>query len=226
MLVLLLQARERTALQGVIFYISDASFNLAFVPRCVRFCGQDDCAIMFAKRLDLGLDVRIIPVSLLYRCLEIVDNQSLGNAAEVPEGILQAAYEVLGGLTINYFAVGLARETQDNPKDMRAFAFAIRPDDRCACAKVNLCLLAWHTFHPAKRYWLARAEALYKPANTVIAAAKAVLIDQILMNPLARQPLLELVFDGLLEGLANALWARCNGNIVGRPGGRVSGGLP
>ena len=62
------------------------------------------------------MDVRIIPVGILYDSFEIVDDQSLRNTAEVPEGIFQTANEVVGGLTVDCFAVSLARETQNDPK--------------------------------------------------------------------------------------------------------------
>ena len=84
-------------------------------------------------------------------------------------------------------------------------AFAIQADHRGAYAKVDLCLLARHALHAAKGHRLALAEVPYKSADTVIAATKTVFTDQILVNPPARQPQLELVFDGLLEGLTKAL---------------------
>jgi len=74
----------------------------------------------------------------LCRSLEIIDDQGPGSTAEVPEGIFETANEVVGGLMINCFAVSLARETQDNPEDMRTLTLAIRSDNRCTSAEIYL----------------------------------------------------------------------------------------
>jgi len=139
---------------------------------------------MFAKGLDLGMNIRIVPVGILYGGPEIIDDQGPGHTAEMPEGILQAANEVIGGLTIDYFAVCLARETQNDPKDMRTPTRAIRPDNRRCGAKIYLCLFAGHTFHPAKRYRPVLSQAFDKPADTVVAALKSVLISEVLVDSL------------------------------------------
>jgi len=120
----------------------------------------------------------------LCRSLEIIDDQGPGSTAEVPEGIFETANEVVGGLTINCFTVSLARETQNNPEDMRSLTLAIGPDNRCAGAEVNLRLFAGHTFHPAKRYRSIISHAFDKSANTIVAAIKSILISEILIDSL------------------------------------------
>ena len=99
MLILLLQAREYTAFESVTLYIIYTAFYLSLVTWRIRFCGQNHSAVMFAKGLDFGMNIRIVPVGILYGGLEIVDDQSPGHAAEMPEGIFQTADEVVGGLT-------------------------------------------------------------------------------------------------------------------------------
>ena len=108
MLVLLLQAREAVALQAVVLDIAHAAFDLPLVPRRARLRGQDRHAVVLAERLHLGIQLRVVPVRLLDRRLEVVDHQDLRHAAEMPEGVLHAADEVLRGLAIDRLAVSLA----------------------------------------------------------------------------------------------------------------------
>ena len=123
MLVLLLQAREHPALEHIIFYIIYTFFDLSLIPWRIKSGGQNHGAVMFAKGLDLGVDVRIVSVGILYCGFQIVDDQSPGHATKVPEGILQTANEVVSGLTIDNFTVRFARETQNDPKDSRFLLF-------------------------------------------------------------------------------------------------------
>ncbi len=62
---------------------------------------------MPAKGLDLRIELRIVSVRLGDGRLRVVDDQRPGNAAEVMKRILQTANEVVGGLAINRFAVGI-----------------------------------------------------------------------------------------------------------------------
>jgi hypothetical protein len=117
-----LETREGTALERVIFDILYAFFNFAFMAWGIRLCRQNHRAVMFAKGLDLGMDVRIVPVGIFYSRFQIVDNQGPGDTTKVPKGILQTANEVVGGLTIDDLAVRLARETQNDPKNVGTFA--------------------------------------------------------------------------------------------------------
>ena len=52
--------------------------------------------------------IRIIPVSILYGSLEIIDDQGSGNPAEIPEGIFQTTNEVVGALVVKSLAIALA----------------------------------------------------------------------------------------------------------------------
>ena len=98
MLVLLLQAGERAALQRVVLHILHARFDLPLVPRHVGLGRQNHRAVVPAERLHLGRQLRIEPVGMRDGRLEIVDHQRLGHAAEVREGVFQAAEEVFGRL--------------------------------------------------------------------------------------------------------------------------------
>ncbi len=176
---------------------------------------------MFAKRLDLEVDVRIVPVGILYGGLEIVDDQSSGNTAEMPESIFQTADEVVGGLAIDYFAVCLARETQNDPKNMGTLTLAVRSEHRRCRAKIYLCLLAGHTFHTAKRYRAILSQASDKSANTVVAALKSVLISEVLVDSLPGQPALQFIFNNLAERFTLTLRSDFLRVLVNGPGGRV-----
>ena len=85
---------------------------------------------------------------------------------------------------VNSFTIALPRETQNDPKDMRTLALAIRPDNRCTGAEIYLRLIAGHTFHPAKRYQLILSQAFDKPADTVVAALKSILVSEVLVDSL------------------------------------------
>ena len=106
--VLRLQAGEGPGLQRVVLHILHAGLDLPFVPRHVRLGRQDHRAVVPAERLELGNQLGIEPVGMLHRRLEIVDDQRLGNAAEVREGVLQAADEVLRRLGERRLAIRLA----------------------------------------------------------------------------------------------------------------------
>ena len=67
---------------------------------------------------------------------------------------------------------------------MRTLALAIKPDNRCTNAKIHLGLIARHTFHPAKRYWLILSQTPNESADTVVATLKSILFSQILIDSL------------------------------------------
>ena len=186
MLVLLLQTGGHTALESVTLYVIYTTFDLSLVAWRIRLCGQNHSAVMFAEGLDLGVDVRIVPVGILYGRLEIIDDKSPGDTAEMPEGILQTANEVVGGLTIDYFTVRFAREAQDYPKDMGTLTLAVRSNNSRGGAKIYLCLLTGHTFHPAKRYRAILSQAFDKSSDTEVTALKSVLVSEVLIDSLTR----------------------------------------
>ena len=106
---------------------------------------------MLGEGAQLGVQFRIKPVGRLDAGFEIVEDQHLGHAAEVPEGIFQAANEVLGRLPVDGLAVALARVAQDDAKDVRAAPLAVGLKDRNAAAEIDLGFLAGSAFHAAER---------------------------------------------------------------------------
>ena len=74
--------------------------------------------------------------------LEVVQDQAPGHPAEVPEGVLQAAEEVVGGLAVDGLAVALAGVAQDDAEDVGLAPLAVGADDRGAGAEVDLGLVA------------------------------------------------------------------------------------
>ena len=81
-------------------------------------------------------------------------------------------------------------------------AFAVGTDDRGAGSEVDLGLFARGAFHPAEGQRAVLAKSCHEPPDTVILRPKAVFADQVLVDPLRGQPLVELAFDDLTEGLA------------------------
>src|SRR6478752_2209759 len=141
--VLLLQAREAPAPQGVFLDIVDAALDLPLVARRVGTRWQEHGAVVLAEGADLGIELGVEPIGLLDGRLEVVEDQASGDPAEVPEGILEAAEEVVGGLAEYSLTVGLAGVAQDDAEDVGLAALAVGADDRGAAAKVDLGLVAW-----------------------------------------------------------------------------------
>jgi len=78
-----------------------------WLKRHPRLGWQDHGAVVLTERLDLRMQVRIVPVRLRDGRLEVVDHDRLRDAAEVPEGVLQAPQEVLRRLVVDHLAVDL-----------------------------------------------------------------------------------------------------------------------
>ena len=79
--VLLGQTGEGAAAQGIALGIGNSAFDLALMPRGVGACGERDRAVMPAEGLDLGIQLRVVPVSPGDGRLEVVDHQGPGHAA-------------------------------------------------------------------------------------------------------------------------------------------------
>ena len=132
---------KRPPSQGVVLDVVDALLDLPLVAGRVGPGGQKHGAVVLAEGADLGVELGIEPVGLLHGGLEVVQDQPPGHAAEVAEGILQAAEEVVGGLAVDDLAVGLAGVAQHDAEDMGLAALAVGADDRGARAEVDLGLV-------------------------------------------------------------------------------------
>ena len=162
---------------------------------------------MFAEGLNLGRQFRVVPVGVFDRRLEIVDDQHFRHAAEMPEGVFNRANEVLRGLTIDRLAVSLAAVAQHDPKDVRSSPLPIRQLDPRSRAEINLGLFAGLALHPTKRQRPCPSQLGHKPPHAVILVAEP-FGPQVLIDSLARKPLLQLLQDHLpirLAGAATAL---------------------
>ncbi len=121
--------------------------------------------------------------------IEVVDHQRLGHAAEVVEGVLQTADEVVRGLSVNRLAVGLAGMTQDDPEDVGLAATGLHPnrqqltfrnDHRGARAEVDLNFLTRPTLHSPEGQRPGRLQTPGKSLDAVVATFKVVIRSQIL----------------------------------------------
>lgn len=204
-LILLGQADERVALQGIVLDVIDPLFHLALVPRHPRLGRQNHRPVVLTEGLDFRVHLRIVPVRPTDGRLEIVDHGRLGNPAKGPEGVLQAAEEVLGRLMVNHLAVRLSRETQDDPEDITAATFAVRPQNRRPDAEVHLCLLTQQHLQPAERQRLTLTQTLEEPTNAGVAGRETMPLHQVLVDPLAGQSLPELCLNHRPKRLTEAL---------------------
>ena len=86
---------------------------------------------------------------------------------------------------------------------------AVRSEYRCCRAEIDLCLLAGHAFHPAKRYRAILSRASDKSADNIVAALKSVLVSEVLVNSLTGQPALQFGFNDLAERFTLTATGRC-----------------
>lgn len=87
-LVVLGQTGKDTSFQGVILDVFDAALNLALMPWCVRFGGQEYEVVMPGKSDDLRVQFGVKPVRILDRRLQVVNHQCFRNTAKGVESIL------------------------------------------------------------------------------------------------------------------------------------------
>ena len=121
------------------------------MARHVGLGWQNHRTVMLTEGLNLGIQLRIIPVRLADRGPEIIDDDGLEHALEMPECILQTADETLGGLMKYRFTVGFARMAQDDTEDITFSTFAFGGKDGRPGAEIHLRLLTRRRLHPPKR---------------------------------------------------------------------------
>ena len=74
--------------EGVDFDVVDVAFDFAFVLWGVGACWNDGGVIVFCESEDLGVEFRIVPISLFDGGFEVINTQRGGDSTEVPEGVL------------------------------------------------------------------------------------------------------------------------------------------
>jgi hypothetical protein len=84
------QIVERSGLQAVVLHVADLTLDLALVPGRIRTGRKDHRAVVFAKRRQLGIELRIVPVRMNHRRLEIVHHDRPGNTPERSKRIFKA----------------------------------------------------------------------------------------------------------------------------------------
>ena len=90
---------------------------------------------MLGEGAHLGIELGIEPVGLRHGRLEVVQDQAAGHAAEVAEGVLEAAEEVVGGLAGDGLAEPLAGVAQDDAEDVGLASLAVGADKRAPVPK-------------------------------------------------------------------------------------------
>ena len=103
------QAFEATALDRVLLGVVDPGLALALVPRHPRLARQDHRPVKPGKLGQLRVELRIIPVRLQDRGLQVVDHHGPRNPADRPERVLDAAQERLRVLAPHDLRVALSR---------------------------------------------------------------------------------------------------------------------
>ncbi len=141
----------------------------------------------------------------------------------MPEGVLQAAEEVVGGLAVDGLAVALAGVAQDDAEDVGLAPLAVGADDRGAGAEVDLGLVAGVALDAAEGQVVRLFEPADEPADAVVGAGEAVVGDQVLVDPLCGEPEVALGPDHVPPGLTAAGPAAAPGLRIGCRAGRRDG---
>ena len=121
--------------------------------------------------------------------------------AQMPEGILYAADEVLGRLPPEGLGVTLARVTQDQAQDMGTASAPVLHHPG-PLAKIDLCLLSRLTLHAPERQGIGLLQLPHEALHRIVAAGELLLTHQVLVNPLGGQAGVQTGFDEALKRLA------------------------
>ena len=185
--------------------------------------------VVAAELRQLRIDLRIIPIGLEHRRLEVVQVEQQRGAAEMAKRILQAAQESLGILPQYRLAVALARIAQHHPQHPTPARLAALFLDRRSQAEIHLHLLARLALHSPHPRRLALLELGRKPFHRLVGARKPALLHQILIDALGAQPGFQLRANRGRKRLALALSAQrsgaricrsCSKRTAAAPGGR------
>ncbi len=134
--------------------------------------------MMPRERHDLRIQLRIKPVGLQHRRLEIVDHDRPRHATEVTKRTLDRSDERLGILPQHRLRVALARVTQHHAQHMCATLSTLDRDRRSA-PEVHLHLGAGLALHASERIRRRASPRRDEPTHRVAAEVDAVLIAQV-----------------------------------------------
>jgi len=176
--------------------------------------GQHDRAVVAGEGRHLGCQFGVEPVRPGHGGAQVVRHQRLRHAAEVPEGVLQAAHELLRALPEHGLAVALAGVREHDPQDPRPAALPVC-QHRGSEPEVDLRLLAGRALHALDALRVAAREPPHVALHGVVRALEAPLRAQILEDALRRQPSLDAGEDRLVVRPAQA---RAPANPGGRNG--------
>src|SRR5207237_5653049 len=134
---------------------------------------------------------------------QVIGHQPPRHTAEGPEGILQAAHEGFGRLPISRFAIALAGMAEHHTQHVRPATSALGIHAGGALAKVDLSFFSWRTLQATERQRQGAPQALHKAAHAVVAAAKAVLAEQVLVDTPGAESQIQLGLDDRLPDRAD-----------------------
>ena len=138
---------------------------------------------MLTERQDLRIEVRIEPVGLGDRGLQVVDHERLRRAPEVLEGVLQAAEKIVRSLSVDGLAVRLPRVAEHDPEQVRSAPLALWRDHWRVPFEIHLGFGARLTLQPPKRKGRRASQLADESTDRVITQRGAMLSRQILVNP-------------------------------------------
>ena len=172
--------------------------------------GRIDRAVVLAERLHLGRQLGIEPVGMRHGRLEVVDDQRSRHAAEMPEGVFQAAQKVIGRLRKGGLAVALAAVAENDAKDVRLAPLAVgRRSAAHRCRNRPGLLRRADALHAAEGQRSDAAQAAHVPPQGVVMDRDA-FGGQVLVDPLDGQPGIELGQDAVTVRLTLTGRAACS----------------
>ena len=190
------EAVEPPALQGVAFDVPAAALLLAVFLRAARLRRQRREAPVRGEREIDVVAIGIEEARADHGGFEIVVTNDLRHAAEVAKRALVQAKKRLEFLIPDRFLVAVPRMAERHPKHPRPAPLAGRGvERRRAAEEIHLRFGAGRAVKDADRP-ARRRDRAHEPFHRFVARAVAVLLDQVLPDPLQAQPGVELLGDG------------------------------
>ena len=194
---------ELLALHRTLFDVTDVALHLALVLRGAWARRQGRHVVVRTEGRKFRIKFGVVDVGLEHSGLQIVEHQQLRSSAEVSPRVLDAAHEALGVLAWHRLGVALARVAQGHAQDVNLAPLS--PDLHPQRSIVDLGLLACLALHAPHPLRLPGLELGHESLHRLVAVFEAVVVNEVLPDPLRVEGQLQLALDELAIGFTPAL---------------------